>query len=170
MLHLRLQELFHCDYTTGILTRKIGVSNHKAGEIAGYTTPRGYRKVKVDGRSMFIHRIVWMMYHRNTIYTGIGIDHKHGREAGDGIDNLRLADQSQNGANRGMCKNNKVGFKGVTKLPSGRFAATLRKDNKQIHLGVRDTPEKAAALYLQRSNELHGAFSIGNRDVQDTHC
>ncbi len=165
MLHLRLRELFDCDYSTGTLTRRVAASNEPAGTVAGYTTDRGYRKVKVDGRSMFVHRVVWMMYHNNTIYTGIGIDHKHGREAGDGIDNLRLADRSQNGANRVMCKNNRSGFKGVNKLPSGRYAATLRKNGKKLHLGVRDTAEEAAALYLQRSNELHGEFSIGNRNV-----
>lgn len=165
MLHLRLQELFSCDYTTGVLIRKVAASNSKAGAVAGCTNPRGYRGVKVDGKRLAVHRVVWMIYHNVDLPKSIGIDHKHGRELGDGIDDLRLADQSQNGANRAMCKNNKVGYKGVTRLPSGRYAATLRKNNKQMHLGVRDTAEEAAALYLQRSNELHGEFSIGNRDV-----
>lgn len=165
MLHLRLHELFSCDYSTGVLTRKVAASNHRAGEVAGCVTPRGYRAVKVDGKRRAVHRVVWMMYHNVDLDKTVGIDHRRGRELGDGIDNLRLADQSQNGANRKMCRNNKVGFKGVTKLPSGRFAASIRKNNKQMHLGVRDTAEEAAALYLQRSNELHGEFSIGNRDV-----
>lgn len=165
MLHLRLKELFVCDYETGILTRRIAASNVPAGTVAGYTSARGYRKVKVDGRSMFVHRVVWMMYHDTTIFSETGIDHKHGRAAGDGINNLRLANQSQNGANRAMCKNNKTGFKGVNRLPSGRYAATLRKNNRKLHLGVRDTAQEAAELYLLHSNVIHGEFSIGNRDV-----
>ena len=43
--------------------------------------------------------------------------------------------------------NNKVKFKGVQKLGSGRFRAKIYSDGKYQHIGMFDTPKEAAQAY-----------------------
>lgn len=57
--------------------------------------------------------------------------------------NCRWADHSIQGFNRRIQANNKTGHKGVCMSPNGRYRAYIKKNNKQIALGVYDRLEDA---------------------------
>ena len=58
--------------------------------------------------------------------------------------NLRAVTQSLNTQNRAAKPGAASPFKGVSPVPSGRWKATGRKDNRQIHIGTYDSEVGAA--------------------------
>ena len=78
----------------------------------------------------------------------------------DGIENLRIADRRDNLCNRLRYRNNTSGFKGVSfSISANKSQAYIRIDNRQIHLGYRDTAEAAAELYKAAAPKYHGKFA-----------
>lgn len=114
-----------------------------------------YRCVWRDGRSRTVH------LHRFILNPpdDVEVDHRFG----DGLDNrranLRTATRSQNACNRPKHSNNTSGFKGVVRLPSGRWAAQIGVRRQHFHLGVFTSAEEAARAYDQKATELHGEFA-----------
>lgn len=58
----RLRELLHYDPETGVMTRRVALSNRtKVGDEIGRVNPSdGYRYACVDGKSHAVHRLVWL--------------------------------------------------------------------------------------------------------------
>jgi hypothetical protein len=74
--------------------------------------------------------------------------------------NLRTADKTQNGANRGCQVNNKSGFKGVCSMATGKFRAQIKVHGKNMYLGCRDTAEAAhRELYIPAALKHFGDFA-----------
>lgn len=78
--------------------------------------------------------------------------------------NLRLATKSQNMANVGLIKSNTSGLKGASRYKAGEpygkpWQASIRKDNKQYHLGHFATKEEAHAAYVAAAEKIHGEFA-----------
>lgn len=90
------------------------------------------------------------------------IDHRDGDGLNNRRANLRCASNQQNVANSGPRRTNKLGYKGVHILPSGRFRAYIRKDGERYNLGVHDTAELAAAEYDAMALRLFGEFAYQN--------
>jgi len=98
----------------------------------------------------------------HTLVTGWSfVDHING----DGLDNrrsnLRPADKSTNGMNRGIGSNNTSGFKGVS-LQGLKWKAQIRVNGRHVHLGMFDTPEEAARVYDQAAVRHFGEFARPN--------
>lgn len=53
----------------------------------------GYKKLK---KKIALHRLVWMSHHMQVVPAGVDVDHIHGKQAGNGIENLRLLDSHTN--------------------------------------------------------------------------
>ena len=90
---------------------------------------------------------------------GYVVDHVNGNSLDNRRANLRYATNQQNLANAPVRKDNTTGFKGVSRLPSGRYRATIRKDKKLHLLGIFDTPEAANAAYYAAAERLYGEFA-----------
>ena len=86
-------------------------------------------------------------------------DHINGNGLDNRRSNLRLANRAQNSFNRKLNKNNKSGFKGVRRSPSGRWRAEVRFKGKTLHLGHFNTVERAAQAYDSIAIELFGEFA-----------
>jgi hypothetical protein len=83
---------------------------------------------------------------------------------GDGLDNrrcnLRVCTHGQNQQNRGPCKNNKSGYKGVYWNKADKtWVAQIRADRKRYYLGSFDSAQSADKAYRAKSLLLHGTFS-----------
>lgn len=89
---------------------------------------------------------------------------------GDGLDNrranLRSADQSLNSANRRMPSSNTSGFKGVTRLPSGRWQAQITVRGAAKKLGAYDSREEAARAYDAAAIASFGLFARPNFPIR----
>lgn len=78
-------------------------------------------------------------------------------------DNCRWVTPSQNCANRRGW--NKIGLKGVSQRPSGRFAAVMHVNGKMITVGTYDDPETAAKAFDRASREWFGKYARTNEDM-----
>lgn len=130
-------------------------SRAKAGNRAGALYPCGYRYIKINGKTIKEHRLIYTMFH-GEIPAGYQIDHIDGNSLNNKIENLRLATNSQNQMNSGIDSMNKTGFKGVSKRKdSNRYQAEIKVGGKGIYLGLYKTPEEAHMAYVNASKEHH---------------
>lgn len=160
----RLKELLHYDAQTGIFTRRISLSNRTpVGSIAGSVNKSdGYIYITVDAKREAAHRLAWF-YVYGVWPKGL-LDHKDTIKTHNWIDNLREADKSTNGANRGLNKNNTTGFMGVTKFRSG-YRAAIKVNHKSHFLGVFPDVLEAAKVYDKAALEHFGEFAVTNMSL-----
>ena len=153
----RIRELFCYDPTSGILTRRISVSNAKAGSVAG---SRGgeYLTVSIDGSTYRVHRVVfvWM----TGAWPPIDIDHRDLDKFNNRWLNLRPSNKTETQANQTCRKNNAAGTKGVYwNIAKKKWVAQLRKEGQRFHLGYFDEIEVAKIVYAAKAKELFGEFA-----------
>lgn len=121
------------------------------------TNVKGYRRVNIKGKSYRLHLVIWKMV------TGRDpeneIDHRDTNKTNNRWVNLREAERHQNGSNMGLTSRNTSGFKGVTRVPSGKWKASIRYKGVLIHLGHHETREQAHAAYAAKARELLGEFA-----------
>lgn len=126
-----------------------------AGTVAGCVST-GYVMIKFDGIGYKAHRLAWLYVYGSM--PEVGVDHKDGNPLNNRLGNLRLATQSQNGANAAR-KAGKATPKGVRRLPSGRYQARIRHAEKLRTIGTFNSPEAAAQAYISESKRLNGEFA-----------
>ena len=126
------------------------------GKPAG-TIREGYLVIKLNNIGYFAHRIAWFLM---TGEQPNVIDHINGDKLDNRFCNIRNVDFSANAKNHGK-KINGPGLPcGVRKLPSGRFQARLKCDNKLVSIGTFATVEEAEQAY---KNERAIKFKQYNR-------
>lgn len=117
----------------------------------------GYLRVMISRSTYRLHSIIWK------IETGRDpvdeIDHEDLNKQNNRWSNLREADRSQNGINVGLTKRNSSGFKGVSRVPCGKWKASVRYHGDLIYLGHHDTPELAHVAYAEKCKKLFGEFA-----------
>jgi hypothetical protein len=153
--HIKANELF--TYKNGSLFWKTYKRNRKMGCPAGTLSANGYLQVCVDGKSYYVHRIVWVLHGNKPAPV---LDHINGNKADNRIENLRAATYSQNGMNRGSNSNSTTGVKGVYWYKNiNKWRAIVQLNYKQHHAGYFDTKEEAAAAVTALRARLHGEFA-----------
>jgi hypothetical protein len=95
---------------------------------------RGYLMMCYFGRTILIHRLVWV-YHNGAIPSGLTIDHINQNKTDNRIENLRLVTHSENMKNLRRAKNNRSGVTGVSLKKDGSYQAYIYVDRKMHHLG-----------------------------------
>jgi hypothetical protein len=158
----RAKEIFHYDLETGFLTWK-EVSKYKRrikiGDRAGYSHHKGYRWISVDGKEYQEHRFIWFWMTGNNAPKQL--DHKDGNRNNNKWDNIRLATDTQNQANKRRGKPNKNGYKGVAIkrfVNSTKYQASISDHGKPKYLGLFNTAKEAHEKYCQEARKLHGEF------------
>ena len=161
-----LNQLFYLDETSpsGLRWKKSSCTRIKPGAVAGTKSDQGYWNVYVTDRRYKVHRIIFYMK------TGIDpgnnlVDHTK-RISSDNTD-LRIANRSQNGANRGKGTYKKSAphsrFKGVTwHKHHKKWLAQILVNRKKSYLGYFDTELEAAAAYNAAAIAAWGEFSLIN--------
>jgi hypothetical protein len=137
-------------------------ANPRAGQIkrgarAG-SIQNGYRRLHIGGRVYFAHRLIWLWVHGK--WPEGEIDHANGDPDDNRISNLREANRSENTRNSRLRKDNKSGFKGVTRHKrTGKWYASIRMNGKPKSLGYFDAPESAHAAYCAAAAKHYGQFA-----------
>jgi HNH endonuclease len=122
-----------------------------------------YWPVRLKGKPIRCHRIVWMLTHDVQLTDDQIIDHEDGDTENNAAWNLRLANKSENSTNSKLHKTNTTGYKGV--YPAFRrdiflgYGAAIKKNGVSHRLGVFSTPQEAHAAYKEKAKELHGEFA-----------
>lgn len=152
----RLKELLYLDPETFRFTWLVQRQCVRAGSPAGHKTKQGYRKVVVDGKVYFEHRLVWL-YVTGAMPSGC-IDHIDTVKDNNNIANLRYVTHSENMQNQPHARRlNRAGFVGVR--PHGeKYQVDIRIRGVRRTLGTFCTPEEAYEACL--SEKAHAGIPI----------
>lgn len=151
-----LHKLF--DYKNGNLYWKISNTNRiKIGDRAGYTTKHGYRKIHVENKQHYEHRLIFL-YHFG--FMPQFIDHIDGDSLNNNVTNLRIATRSQNMMNVKIQKHNTSGIKNVCWDKSrNKWAVRIAVQNKTINIGRFDDLELAELVANEARAKYHKNFA-----------
>lgn len=153
----RLVEVLEYCESTGIFTWTNASKFHPRmnGKVAG-AIATGYVVIKIDGEKYKAHRLAWLYV--NGELPDLDIDHVNGCPLDNRIDNLRVATNPQNQANRKRNKGKELS-KGVRITASGKFKARISVNKKQIDLGNFRSEIEAAMCYEYAARHHYGEFS-----------
>lgn len=154
------QKLLHnlFDYKEGKLFWKVSNTNKiKIGDQAGYITKHGYRKIYVENKQHYEHRLIFM-YHNG--FLPKLIDHIDGNKLNNNLSNLRIASHSQNMMNTKIKKTNTSGIKGVCWDKSrNKWFVRITVQNKTINIGRFDDLELSELVANESRNKYHKNFA-----------
>lgn len=92
---------------------------------------------------------------------GQNYDHINRDKSNNTISNVRCCTHQENTRNRGVCKNNKIGYKGVSKTDE-KYSAFISVNATTLYLGRWATPEDAAHAYDIAAHLLFKDFAFYN--------
>lgn len=131
-----------------------------------HSIPGGYavrygRELLGEKRAIFMHCEVFDPSGKSIA------DHKNQNKRDNRRSNLRPATYSENGANRGLHRNNTSGFKGVCwNAGTKSWKAQIRCLGEHYYLGLFAAAEEAARAYDAKALELFGEFAHLNFPIQ----
>ena len=134
--------LLKYDRADGSLIR---ISGRYIGKIAGYLDKDGYTELRICGKIVKAHRLIWFIVYGS--WPAGEIDHINGIRSDNRVVNLRDVDRKTNSANRVFPqKNNKIGVLGVVKVGNS-FIAKKQINGKGIYIGSYDNQYDASQAY-----------------------
>lgn len=111
------------------------------------------RNDRSEGRMVYMHRLIMDE-------PASHVDHASGDGLDNRLENLREATPTLNGANMRKPAHNTSGFKGVGyHKQTGKWRAYIKVNQRNIHLGLHETPESAHAAYAAAAEQHFGAFA-----------
>lgn len=150
-----MKNIFDYDPLTGVITWKVTVNNRaKKGSEAGTLLDTGYRQIRFQGKTWKAHILAWFLHFG--FWPKKDLDHKNKIRDDNRISNLRESSRSFN--NHHTTKPNKTGFQGVTKLPSGKFSATIKVKGKKTYLGSFASAELASEAYEATAKAMYPEY------------
>ena len=149
-----VKALFEYNPNTGDLVWKAARGRARVGDVAGSKTADGYIRVKINGVSYLVHRLVWLIHHGR--WPADQVDHINGNRACNRIENLRAATRAENQQNRVNARGSSSLFLGVSwHKQHDKWEARINANGKCRYLGLYNTEEAAATAYAAAKEELH---------------
>lgn len=154
----RLNALFY--YKDGNLYNKTSRGKAKKDTLAGYVAEDGYRRACVDGKYVYIHRVVWHMLTSKEIPDDLFIDHIDGDRLNNSFENLRLSSAQENQYNKFRQANGTSKYKGVWfDAKKNYWKASIRYADRRHYIGQFETELEAAIAYDKLAIEIQGEFA-----------
>lgn len=152
----QLHQLF--EYKDGDLYWKISRNNNiKVGQVAGMLRPDGYKRVNINKKNYYLHRLIFI-YHNGFITDEI--DHIDNNKLNNRIENLRVATRIQNMLNCKINSRNTTGIKGITfDKEKSKFRPYLSVNKKRMYLGCFDSLDDANTELQKARIKYHGSFA-----------
>lgn len=162
----RLRELLTYDPETGIFTYNVrrgknGKWSRRGGRVAGsLDTSVGYLQIGIDYERHYAHRLAW--FWMTGEWPKDRIDHEDTDGTNNKWSNLRPANASLNGANRGVSKVNKLGLKGVSWSKTAKaYRSDITVRGEKILIGKFSCPAAAHFAYLIEAHKGFGEYARG---------
>lgn len=119
----------------------------------------GYAQCRVQGKTLFLHRLVMSAVLKRDLVRGDVVDHRDGCKRNHTRGNLRLATVAQNALNRGANKNNVLGLKNISRRLGRNFEVIVRVGGVRHRVGSFVTKEEAIAARDAFVAAHHGEFA-----------
>jgi hypothetical protein len=150
-----LGSLLRYDSETGQVWRfpKLGVRQWREAGLSKHK--RGYLHIKLAGKPVKVHHVVWFIVYGQWPKQ---IDHINHNRADNRLPNLRIVTTIENCRNRAKSKANSSGITGVNWVERDqRWRAQICLNNKRLHLGYYLTRDDAVAARkaAERENGFH---------------
>lgn len=151
-----LSKFNYCEHTGNLFNKNGKI----AGWIDGNLPNGGYRRIKINNKCFYIHRIIWLMCTGKHVPINMEIDHKDNNRQNNKITNLRLATRNNNCWNYSIQFVNTTGIKGVSYIKNkGYYRARIKFKGTRIDLGCFRTLEQAGNAYEEAAFRLFGEFA-----------
>lgn len=161
LTHDRVREVFDYHQDGYLVWKKKRPGIKKSLIAASFDKSTGYVRCYVDGKHYRAHRLIWFWHYAE--WPLFDIDHIDNDKTNNRIENLRIANDSQNCANVGLSKRNKSGYKGVCWNEwNKKWCASIRINKKLKHLGYFVDAKDAAIEYDKAAKKLKGEFAKTN--------
>jgi len=148
----RLREVAVYDPETGLFATRDGMPMGYCDKSTGYV------RISIDRQRHWAHRLAW--FYMTGEWPAELIDHRDTVGTNNCWANLREADKSLNGMNRGRPSNNKSGLKGVSFCKAtGLWRADIHVRGKRINLGRFASPHEAHAAYIYAAETHFGEYA-----------
>jgi hypothetical protein len=125
----------------------------------GHVYARSYEGRGRGRKPVYMHRLI------ARAEPGVQVDHDDRDTLNNRRGNLRSATVSQNHANAGPGKRNRLGFKGIRQDGPAAFRAYVMKEGKTYFGGTHKTSEDAARAYDRLATELFGEYAATNKKL-----
>lgn len=144
------------DSESGVFTWRVNRRGRFAriGSVAGADNGDGQIRISIAGVKYVAHRLAWL-YMTGEWPDGL-VDHRDMNRSNNRWANLRLANKSQNMANRSAPSNNTSGAKGVSK--HSQYDRWVAQAGGR-YLGVFKTQDEAVVAYRDAAPEIYGDFA-----------
>ena len=155
-----LKKRLYYDPGTGVFTWISAFQSQLIGKVAG-GNHLGYIRIKIVHKMYLAHRLAFLFM--TGLWPEDQVDHINHIRSDNRWRNLRECTRTQNMRNQRTYKNNKSGFKGVTRHEINRkWQAGIKLADKQTYLGTFETKIEAAKAYNKAAIENFGEFALLN--------
>lgn len=126
---------------------------------AGYYAKRDIQKNNKT-KCLKLHRVILSRMLGRELLRSEQVDHRDGDTLNNTRENLRLATNSQNQANRKLTSQNSSGYKGVSwHKQHGKWHSQLMVNGNRMSLGYYDDPAEAHRVYWEAAQKHFGEFA-----------
>lgn len=116
----------------------------------------GYIETHINGKRYFQHRFILFGFNREVNLKNGIVDHINQNKRDNRKNNLRITSNSVNQLNRGLRKDNKSGYTGVSYCNRDDvFKASISRNNEGIELGTFKSFEEAIKIRQQIERNLY---------------
>lgn len=142
------------------------VDDEDFNDMKWYYGSNGYANRKpYKGKGELLHRWVMERVLGRKLKKGEYVEHKNGFRLDCQRSNLRICNQSQNGANAKIRSDNKTGAKGVAlDKRNGRYVAYYFIKSRKHHLGSYGTLEEARLARRRKELKMYGEYALQDRE------
>ena len=151
-----LKSLLDYNPETGKFIWRVSKNNRvKCGSEAGTIQSSGHRRIGIDKKDYFAHRLAWLWYYGR--WPENEIDHINHKPDDNRLKNLRDVSHKQNGKNQSRFRNNTSGRIGVSWCKGNKkWRATIKANGKYMWLGY--FKEKEDAIKAREEAEVKYKF------------
>lgn len=144
--------LFDYSPETGIFTSRA------TGKPVGSPTSSGYLNVRLGGRNVGLHRVVFMWMYGH--WPMDMVDHVNGIRDDNRLANVRPATATLNAQNRAPRDDVNFGYKGVTRRKDGRWQASIMVNGvRKLLAGTHESAYRAHQAYKKAARKNFAEFA-----------
>ena len=154
-----IKNILGCDfkYEDDKMYRKLKTKWNCCNDIK--TTNNGYIRITIDKKMYYLHRLIYKYHNEDWDLTDSSsknqIDHININKLDNRIENLRIANRTQNNRNQNKKINCSSKYRGVCLHKStNKWLVAIRINGIRKHLGSFDNEEEAAEVYKKKYDEI----------------